>query len=167
MFIRVKTTPNSPRKAVQIVESVRAGAKVKQTILRHVGIAEDAAQLVKILEIAEFVKAQLEAEHPPGLLTADDVVTDIMASKKSPEKCPSGELIVDLKQLREVARTVVGIHEVYTPRVGFAPARCISSWVLLRCGAGLHNMPMHVRCSSTLRWRVSRSPIASGLPWRP
>ena len=29
MFIRVKSTPNSPRLSVQIVENVRAGEKVK------------------------------------------------------------------------------------------------------------------------------------------
>ena len=29
MFIRVKTTPNSPRKSVQIVESFRVDNKVK------------------------------------------------------------------------------------------------------------------------------------------
>ena len=39
MFVRVKSTPNSPRKSVQLVESVRQGDKVKQKIVRHVGIA--------------------------------------------------------------------------------------------------------------------------------
>ncbi len=39
MFVRVKTTPNSPRQSVQIVQSVRIGDKVKQKIVRYVGIA--------------------------------------------------------------------------------------------------------------------------------
>ena len=34
MFIRVKTTPNSPRKSVQIVESFRVDNKVKQKIVK-------------------------------------------------------------------------------------------------------------------------------------
>ncbi len=39
MFIRVKTTPNSPRKSVRIVESFREGKKVRQRIVPHVGVA--------------------------------------------------------------------------------------------------------------------------------
>jgi len=41
MFVRVKSTPKSPRKTVQIVESVRDGDKVKQRIVRYVGVAAD------------------------------------------------------------------------------------------------------------------------------
>ena len=39
MYLRVKTTPNSPRKSIQIVESVRVKDKVKQKIVHYVGIA--------------------------------------------------------------------------------------------------------------------------------
>ena len=39
MFVRIKTSPNSPKKAVQIVENFRDGNKVKQRIVRHVGTA--------------------------------------------------------------------------------------------------------------------------------
>ena len=45
MFIRTKTSPNSPRKSVQLVESYRVDGKVKQKIVRHIGIAEDEAHL--------------------------------------------------------------------------------------------------------------------------
>ena len=41
MFVRVKTTPSSPRKAVQLVEGVRVEGKVRQRIVRHVGVATD------------------------------------------------------------------------------------------------------------------------------
>ena len=42
MFIRIKTTPNSPRKSVQLVESYRDNkGKPRQKIFRHVGIAQD------------------------------------------------------------------------------------------------------------------------------
>ncbi len=34
MFVRVKTLPSSPKKAVQIVENVLFGNKVKQRIVR-------------------------------------------------------------------------------------------------------------------------------------
>ena len=39
MFIRVKSTPKSPRKSIQIVESKRIDGKVKQRIVKHVGVA--------------------------------------------------------------------------------------------------------------------------------
>ena len=61
MFVRVKTTPNSPRKAVQLVESVRAGHTVRQKIVRHIGIALDEDELVKLKDLAEVVKAKLQA----------------------------------------------------------------------------------------------------------
>ena len=51
MFIRVKTTPNSPRKSVQLVESVRNRDKVRQKIVRHIGIAMDEQELVALKEL--------------------------------------------------------------------------------------------------------------------
>ena len=51
MFVRVKSTPNSPRQSVQIVESVREGDKVRQKILRHVGIAMNDAELARLSQL--------------------------------------------------------------------------------------------------------------------
>ena len=59
MFIRVKTTPNSPRKSVQIVESFREGKKVRQRIVRHVGIAIDADEEIALRQLAEHIKARM------------------------------------------------------------------------------------------------------------
>ena len=55
MFVRVKSTPLSPRKSVQIVASVREGSKIKQKILRHVGVADDAVELTRLQELAEVL----------------------------------------------------------------------------------------------------------------
>ena len=56
MFIRIKSTPNSPRKSVQIVASVRDGNKVRQKIMRHVGVAQNDAELARIFHPpADFV----------------------------------------------------------------------------------------------------------------
>ena len=38
MFVRVKSTPNSPRRSVQVVESSRVGDRVSQRIVRHIGV---------------------------------------------------------------------------------------------------------------------------------
>ncbi len=62
MFVRVKTTPNSPRQSVQIVSSVRFGDKVKQKIVRHVGIAMDDDELAQLKILAEVIKAKIEAQ---------------------------------------------------------------------------------------------------------
>ena len=61
MFVRVKTTPNSPRQSVQIVQSVRVGDKVKQKIVRYVGIAMNEDELGRLRELAEVIKATIEA----------------------------------------------------------------------------------------------------------
>ena len=91
MFIRTKTTPNSPRRSVQIVESLRVDGKVKQKILRHVGIAMNNEELIKLKEVAEFIKAQLETEHQPKLFSADEAATQAKIKRTATKKhikCP-------------------------------------------------------------------------------
>ena len=110
MFIRVKTTPNSPRKSVQIVESVREGKKVRQRILRHVGIANNEDELERLLEVAEYIKANIEDERHPTLFSTDTLAKVAIDSKKSANK---DALNVDLKQLREQQRVITGMHEAY------------------------------------------------------
>ncbi len=59
MSIRIKSTPNSPRRSVQVVESLRTGTKVSQKIVRYMGIAmadQEAAQLRRIGE--EFIERE-------------------------------------------------------------------------------------------------------------
>lgn len=109
MFIRTKTTPNSPRKSVQVVESIRIDGKVKQKIVRHIGIADDEAELVALLEIAQYEKAMLEAAHQPQLFSPEEVVAQI-AAKPVKKAVPDQ---VKLSDLREQSRTIVGIHHVY------------------------------------------------------
>ncbi len=60
MFVRVKSTPNSPRKSVQIVESSRKKGKVSQKIVRYVGIAMDDSEEKKLKDLAIDIIAKLE-----------------------------------------------------------------------------------------------------------
>lgn len=113
MFIRVKTTPNSPRKSIQIVESVRDGDKVKQKIIRHVGVAMNDGELEKMKELAIFMKLQMEEAHQPSLFSAEDSAERLLKSKAQQKDNDDKPLTVDLKQLKEVHRNIVGIHEVY------------------------------------------------------
>ena len=118
MFVRVKSTPNSPRQAVQIVQSVREGDKVRQKILRHVGVAMNDAELVKLKEVAEFVKSQLQEEHQASLFSPEDATQQAIEAKTTTKARGAADrqaLTVDLRRLKETQRAVVGIHEVFGP----------------------------------------------------
>lgn len=112
MFVRVKTSPNSPKKSVQIVLSIRKGKTVSQKIVRHVGTALDDDELVKLKELAEYIKAKLESSSNPTLFTPETVAEMAIEARKDKEK-QEEELRVNLKNLREESRIVLGIHEVY------------------------------------------------------
>ncbi len=110
MFVRIKSTPNSPRKSVQIVKSIRDGDKVKQRIVRYVGIAMDDQELEKLQELAEYIKAKIENDHQPSLFEPGKLAELAIASKK---RNKNENLNVNLKELREEQRAIVGIHEIY------------------------------------------------------
>ncbi len=110
MFVRVKTTPNSPRKSVQLVESVRDGTAVRQRIVRHIGIALDEDELVRLKDLAEVVKAKLQADTQPQLFPPEDVAEQLSAARARQDGSP---LKVELKALRETQRLISGIHAVY------------------------------------------------------
>ena len=59
MFIRVKTSPNSRGKSVQIVQSIRKGERVSQKIVRHAGMAYDDDELEKLKLLAESIRIKL------------------------------------------------------------------------------------------------------------
>ncbi len=113
MFVRVKSTPNSPRQSVQIVSSVRVGDKVKQKIVRYIGIAMDDDELVRLKELAEVVKAKLEAQHQPSLFPPETVAKQMLEAKAAKAQSSKATLNVDLRQMVEEQRVVLGIHEVY------------------------------------------------------
>jgi transposase len=110
MFVRIKATPNSPRKSVQIVESVRDGDKIKQRIVRYVGIAMDDHELEKLKELAEHIKAKIETDRYPSLFEPGKLAELAIASKKQKS---DEDIHVNLKELKEEQRAIVGIHEVY------------------------------------------------------
>ncbi len=115
MFVRVKTTPNSPRRSVQVVESVRSGNKVSQRIVRYIGIALDDAEEAKMRAMAmEFIeRATTEALNEDSLFAVDGAglrrpgrpVRQSLASVAAASS-------VALTDVQEVARRVEGPHEV-------------------------------------------------------
>jgi len=55
MFVRTKTSKNSPRKTVQIVSNQRVGTKVKQIIIRHVGVGSDEQEIQQLKLLAQKI----------------------------------------------------------------------------------------------------------------
>ena len=128
MFIRTKTTPNSPRKSVQIVENQRdpKTGKVKQKILRHVGIAMDDTEEEKLKALALEIIAKMQVEQQldspqMSLLTApsEENILEYLAAKKKtgrPLKKNIEDILptssVSLDMIVEEARVIDGVHEV-------------------------------------------------------
>ena len=137
MFVRIKTTPNSPRKSVQIVNSVRNGDKVNQKIIRYVGIAMNDDELKKLKNLAESIKIKLEADCQELLFSPEELVKmqSNVNNKKNQKKELADNYKVNLKNLKEEQRTISGIHDIYGSlfdQLGYKqvfknPARAVST----------------------------------------
>ncbi len=125
MFVRVKSTPNSPRKSVQIVAGFRdtSTGKVKQKIIRHVGIAHDDVEEQKLRNLAQeiILKLQQEAiisESQDSLFPIDHA--ELIPIEPAPLGRPKQKRIEDILPVNQVtlddiveqARLIEGIHDV-------------------------------------------------------
>ncbi|MBU0683873.1 MAG: IS1634 family transposase [Candidatus Omnitrophica bacterium] len=110
MFVRIKTTPNSPRKSVQIVQSVRKADRISQKIVRHVGIAHDEQELKQLKDLAESIKIKLEADNQ-YLLFGPEEISRLRTKETKHEQ--EEDYKVNLKNLKEEQRVVSGIHDIY------------------------------------------------------
>tara|TARA_B100000530_G_C15812047_1_gene429976 strand:- start:483 stop:740 length:258 start_codon:yes stop_codon:yes gene_type:complete len=65
MFIRVKnkSTKDSYKKSVQIVHSFREKGKVKQKIVKHIGVATSDGHLKELKLLAQSIQIQLENDN--------------------------------------------------------------------------------------------------------
>jgi transposase len=123
MFIRVKKTPNSPRKSIQIVESVRVKDKVKQKIVHHVGIALDEKEEQKLkdygYELIAKIQQQREQTDPQGSLFPTSESDRVAAIKKRPGRKPRKKIEdilppsqVTLDDILEEQRVIEGVHDI-------------------------------------------------------
>jgi len=115
MYVRVKKTPNSPRCSVQIVESFREAGKVKQKIVKHIGIAKDDKELEELKLLAQSIKRKLELENTLPLFTPEEIEEQINQAKKKIEtnQYKDEDYIVNVKNLIEEDRVITGIHDIY------------------------------------------------------
>lgn len=131
MFVRVTSTPKSPRKSVKVVENKREGLKVKQYMLFHVGIASDEEEIEKLKQLGkEFIAKELtkraqeskqqtlfqpmsEEERLRNLNTIQEQKKEKQGRKKQPTLFDvSIEDRVSLAELVEENRIIEGFHDV-------------------------------------------------------
>lgn len=119
MFIRIKakTSKKDPdlfRKSVQLVESFREKGKVKQRIVKHIGVAHSQEQLEELKVLATSIQIQLENENDLSLFNPEDLTKGILVPEKKGEGHYSDEdYHVDIRTLQEESRLVTGIHDIY------------------------------------------------------
>jgi transposase len=117
MFIRVKNKPTKAHvfnKTVQLVESYREQGKVKQRIIKHLGVAYDQKQLDDLKALAQILKEKLEDSPQLTLFNADDFpVVEAQKGGGSPSLEEDEDFNVDLRALEEQGRIVNGIHDIY------------------------------------------------------
>jgi len=127
VFIRVTSTPNSPRKSVKVVESIREGFKVKQKMLLHIGIASSESEIKKLKRIGEefIAKEQLRRQKESLQIdlfdseTALERLEIIKNTIKKRGRKPSIKLEnvsqddkISLADLVSEKRIIEGIHEI-------------------------------------------------------
>ena len=111
MFVRTKTTPNSLKTAVQLVENVRTGNKIKQTLVRHFGYALDDPEIQALKMLALKYKSDLENRHAPALFDCGRLMETILETSATGED--NLPLAVNLKDIKEEKRIKVGIHQTF------------------------------------------------------
>jgi len=122
MYIRINKTPNSPRRSVQIVESIRKGKTVRQKIVRYVGIASDEKEEQKLKDLANEIIAKIKVQREKdsdqlSLLNTSE--TDVTTGKKKlgrKSKKKIADILppsqVTLDDIVEEKRIIEGVHDI-------------------------------------------------------
>ena len=110
MFVKTLKRDNG-RVTILIVENVRTGGKVHQNRLRTVATVFP-EEVIRFKEIEEHIKREMEIERAPSLFAAQTLSEMIIASRNR-SLSDDSPLPVNLRTLREEARIVTGIHDIY------------------------------------------------------
>ena len=112
MFVRKKFDADRDRWRVQIVQSYRDGKKVRQKIIRHVGSADSAAQLTRLMELGEVIKEEItQQSNPQQELFTPKQYGDLLSQCRRGRT--ASRLGVDVGQCREHNRLSVGVREAF------------------------------------------------------
>lgn len=122
MFIRVKTTPNSPRRSIQICENYRVGKKIKQKIVHYVGIARDDHEEQKLKDYGEELIVKITAERARNASQqslfdpTDDKLNPVKKKAGRPQRKKIEDILppsqVSLDDIKEESRIIEGVHDV-------------------------------------------------------
>jgi transposase len=110
MFIREKKSKDKMTSVIQIVENHRIGSTTKQRVLRHIGTARNPEEVARLKGLAGVIKTQLENEM---LLKQSESAGPRFATQVGHLSTSSKGTFVDILQLRETDRRVLGIHDIY------------------------------------------------------
>ena len=115
MFIRTKPIAKSSRKRVQICVCKRIGDKVKQKVIRHVGIADNDSHLEELKKLAEVLRKKMLKElRGPTLFDLDEYIDNSSRPTKNKQSLkPKQQTMVPVESLREEQRVVDGFHDVF------------------------------------------------------
>jgi transposase len=110
MFVRTKERANG-KVSILVVENIRKGGKVHQKTLRNV-ITVPAHEVGRFMDIAEHIKAEMEAERMPKLFPTQTLAEMVISSRKRSFE-EEDDLPVRMRKMREESRIVTGIHDIY------------------------------------------------------
>ena len=111
MFIREKKSKNKLASVIQVVENHRTGSTTKQQVLRHVGTGKTSEEICQLKRLAIVIKNQLENEailkrdKPDAEAKFGSIVDHVSVLSKP--------ALVDISNLIEIKRQILGIHDIY------------------------------------------------------
>jgi len=110
MYIRARKRDNG-KVTIVIVENVRNGAKVDQKTLRTVATVLP-EEVPRFVELAKHIKSEMEVARASSLFPVP-TLADMVTSSRNRSLTDDSPLPVNLRTLREEARIVTGIHDIY------------------------------------------------------
>ena len=113
MFIRKTYAKNRRTIGVQIVENRRIDGKVRQRIVKHIGMADSDEKLNELMILAESIMEEIKNSNNPQLSLFDPKELEKLKVKKKDEIYTDKDYNVDIRNIREEDRIVTGIHDVY------------------------------------------------------
>ena len=85
MFVRVKTRPNTEKKAVQIVKSIRQKDKVNQKVVCTVGYAFEDEEIEQLRDLGEYIKADIEKKEKGFFFDKEYLAKEAIKARKRRE----------------------------------------------------------------------------------
>lgn len=115
MFVRTKKTPNSLKIAVQLVENQRSGNNIKQVIIRHIGygINDEEVDALKLIALKYKLDIEQDKTGQAAIFSKDSLLEAIHLGSHQAEQEALKALPVNLKNIKEEKRIVMGIHAAF------------------------------------------------------